>query len=135
MTKFIAGVTIPDRETHKMLSLFADAKAHSVFEIMKLIAVLTGKSDRYIWKKFSNRLLENRWIRRIYNSPFPHTDFYKLTPKGDSYFREVQISLIKRGESSDDAVRHYEHFDRTKKGKYGVEGMGKNITEKEAGIA
>lgn len=121
-------------DTHKLLVLFGDAKPHSFFETIVLSKILLKKSDRQIEKIFKRHLLENGWVRRLWKSYEPRLDFYELTPKGDAFFRAVQVWRITRGRHTEDTIRHFRHFDRSVKGKYGVEGLGEHLSEAAAGL-
>lgn len=121
-------------DQRKLLSLYADATEHSFFETAVLGRSLLRKGDRQILKIFK-RLCEYGWLRRLWKSPFECTDFYILTPKGDNCFRAAQLSRINREKHGDEARRHYELFNRSTSGKYGVEGMGTDyITETTANL-
>lgn len=123
-----------DKDPHRLLVLFGDAKPHSFFETITLGRVLIKKNDRQVEKIFKRYLLENGWVGRCWDSWHPRLDNYQLTPKGDEFFRLVQIWRITRGRHTDDSVRHFRHFNRQAHGKYGVEGMGSNLSEKLAGL-
>ena len=117
-----------------MLAMFADDKAHSFFEIMKLTSVMTKKKDRVIWSKFKDKLLFNGWIKRLWKSNYPHTDFYRLTTKGDNLFRSIQIANARRAGGNSDTERHFKYFDRNPtKGRMGVN-VEDNITEQAADL-
>lgn len=122
-----------DKDSHKLLALFGDRTPHSFFETVKLGAILLKTSERKIERIFKRHLLDNGWVRRLWNSWDPRLDTYELTPKGDECFRAMQISLT-HGYGSEDIKRHYRLFNREAAGKYGVEGMGIEITEKTAGL-
>lgn len=119
-------------ETYRLFSIFGDAKEHSFFEFLTLGRVLVKKNDRYLEKVFKQKLLFNGWIRRCHQNWSPRLDNYQLTSKGDEYFRSLQISKLQRGKHTDDQLRHFRLFNREKDGKYGVAGMGDQITEKSA---
>lgn len=121
-----------DYETHRLLAIFGDKTPHSFFETCKLGSVLLKMPERKLELLFKRRLLANGWVRRLWQSWSPRLDFYELTQKGDSCFRDEQISRLLRNKHTDDEVRHYRHFNRETHGKYGVEGLGKEITEKSA---
>jgi len=123
-----------DKDAHKLLALFGDKTPHSFFETAKLGSVLLKVHERKLEQIFKRQLLDNGWIRRLWNSWDPRLDMYELTVKGDECFRAAQISRLSRGSHTDEMVRHYRHFNRQLKGKYGVEGMGKEISEKSAGL-
>jgi len=132
MDKYEVNVAIPDIEVRRMLSTFADGKEHSFFEMMKLVAILTKKKDRYIWKKFHKRLLENGWVQRQYKAYSPYIDFYKLTLKGDELFRSIQIRIARLGKDNN-AYRHFKYFNRDGKNKYGVN-VEDNVSEEDANL-
>lgn len=123
-----------DKDSHKLLALFGDKTPHSFFETAKLGSILLKMSERKLEKLFKRRLLDNGWVRRLWNSWDPRLDMYELTQKGDECFRAVQIARIARGKHTDEMIRHYKMFNRGVKGKYGAEGMGQAITEKVAGL-
>ena len=123
-----------DRDTHRLLALFGDKQPHSFFETLKLGTVLLQIHERKFEKIFKRRLLANNWVRRCGRSWSPQLDFYELTTKGDEFFRLVQIWRITRNGYTDDNVRHYRYFNRSTTGKYGVTGMGTELSEKMAGL-
>ena len=123
-----------DRDTHRLLALFGDAKPHSFFEIVNLGRVLLRKPDRKVEKLFKRALLDNRWVRRCGKSWAEHLDLYELTSKGDEFFRYIQVWRITRGKHTEDQIRHFQKFNRQVNGKYGAMGMADNITEERAGL-
>lgn len=123
-----------NKDAHKLLALYADANPHSFFETAILGSVLLKTSQRKLEIIFKRHLLANGWVRRLWKSWSPRLDMYELTKKGDECFRAAQINLLSRGKEDVESVRHYQHFNRELTGKYGVEGMGKTITEKSANL-
>lgn len=121
-------------DIHKLLIVFGDGKQHSFFEVATLGGLLLKKSDRKVEKLFKRHLLENEWVRRCWKAYDPRLDFYEFTPKGDAFFREVQIFRVTRGGHTEDTIRHFRHFNRGLKGKYGVEGLGEHLSEQAAGL-
>lgn len=123
-----------DKNTHRLLALFGDAQAHSFFEIVTLGRVLLKISDRKVELLFKRALLDNGWVKRCGKSWAEHLDFYQLTPKGDEFFRHIQVWRITRGRHTEDQIRHFQKFNRQSTGKYGAEGMGENLSEQTAGL-
>jgi hypothetical protein len=123
-----------DINIHRLLALFGDAQEHSFFEIVTLGKILLKISDRRVEALFKKSLLDNGWVKRCGKSWAEHLDFYQLTPKGDEFFRHIQVWRITRGRHTEDQIRHFRKFNRQTKGEYGVEGMGDNLTEQKAGL-
>lgn len=121
-------------DLRKLLSVYADNQSHSFFEAAVLGRSLLKKSDRLIFSIFK-RMLEYGWLRREWKSSFEHTDFYRLTSKGDNCFRAMQLSRISREKHNSEAERHYQLFNREVAGKHGVAGLSQDyITETTANL-
>ena len=121
-----------DRNTHRFLGLFGDAREHHMLEIIKFGSILLRMPEREVESFFKRRLLENGWISREWKSCEPRTDYYRLTPKGDKLFREVQISRIERnGHADQKTVDHFRNFDRTVDGRHGASSMGDFVGESQ----
>lgn len=119
-----------DRDCHRLLGLFGDAREHHMLEIIKFGSILLKKSERDVEKFFKRRLLANSWVYRVGNAYDPRLDHYKLTAKGDELFRLVQIQRIQRsGNANDKTLEHFRKFDRTVHGKHGAHNLGDFLTE------
>ena len=120
-----------DRDTHRLLALFGDAKEHSFYDTVKMGCILLKVPERKLEAIFKRKLLAHGWVRRCHKSWAPHLDMYQLTPKGDECFRAVQTWRITRSGHTDASLDHFRNFDRTPAGAHK---SSSSISEQSAGL-
>jgi len=97
----------------KILQIFGDGKPHNWFEVINF-GVRLLQIHQYKFEALFNRCLEYQLIRREWKACVDKDDDFSITPRGDECLREEQIAR-------DGDYLYYKHFDRTIKGKWGLD--------------
>lgn len=90
----------------KFLSIFADAKPHSFFEVVYLGTIYLNVHQKYTERLLHRAVVDNNWIYRLGVTTFLQQDQLMLTVKGDSYYRSMAIRR------NPEDYRLYKYFNR-----------------------
>lgn len=90
----------------KFLSIFADNKPHSFFEIVYLGTIYLNVTQKYTERLLHRAVVDNNWVYRLGVGPTLKQDQLKLTSKGDEYYRSLAIRR------NPEDYRLYKYFNR-----------------------